>query len=433
VTATPLVRALTCPSCGGAIESHLGAWSETIICPRCGSTLDPSEDPLRILVAADQAALRSPAIPLGSRGVFDGDPYEAVGWQERQIIVDAEAFRWREFVLFNPYLGFRYLSEYDGHWNFIRPMDGTLPTPYSGGLEYAGASFRHFQNASASTVRVLGEFPWEVRRDDVVTTSDYVAPPVMISSEDDEEGTTWSVGTYMAPGEITKAFDGIALDLPPRHGVFANQPSPWAALSGKLWRVGVEAGVVMFLLCGALLFFRQNKEVFRSTYQFTGASSVPATEEQAFVTPLFTLAGSGNVRLSLRATVDNAWLGAGVALIDADRGNAYDTGLEVGRYSGVDGGESWSEGSYDASFRIPAVPAGNYYLRIAPEGAASAEYTVSVRRDTPVAWYLLPAILALLVPPLIASIASGSFEHRRWMESDHPPVTASDDEDDDDE
>jgi hypothetical protein len=120
-----------------------------------------------------------------------------------------------------------------------------------------------------------------------------------------------------------------------------------------------------------------------------------------------------------------------VALIDADRGNAYDTGLEVGRYSGVDGGESWSEGSYNATFRIPAVPAGNYYLRIAPEGATSAEYTVRVERDTPVFWYLLPALAALLLPPLIASIAAASFEHRRWMESDHPPVTESSEDDDD--
>jgi predicted RNA-binding Zn-ribbon protein involved in translation (DUF1610 family) len=427
----PLVRALSCPSCGGVIESHLGAWSTTIICPRCGSTLDARSEPLQILVAADQAGLRAPSIPLGSRGVFDGDPFEAVGWQERQIVVDAETYRWREFVLFNPYLGFRYLSEYDGHWNIIRPIEGALPTAVSDGITYAGATFRHFQNASATTVRILGEFPWEAQRGDVVSTSDYVAPPLMIGSEDEAEGTTWSIGTYLEPAELTKAFDGTALELPPRHGVFANQPSPWASLSGKLWRIGIEAGVVLFLLCGALLAFRQNKEVFRSTYQFVRGADAPVTEEPAFVTPVFQLTGRGNVRLQMRATLDNAWLGAAVSLIDADRGTAYDTGLEVGRYSGVDGGESWSEGSYDARFRIPAVPSGNYYLRVAPEGAVSAEYTVSVRRDTPVAWYLLPAILALLIPPVIASIASASFEHRRWMESDHPPVTSSDEDDDD--
>jgi Domain of unknown function (DUF4178) len=431
MTSAPLVRALTCPSCGGAIESHLGAWSTTVVCARCGSTLDARSDPLQILIAADQAAMRTPSIPLGSRGVFEGDAYEAVGWQERQIVVDAEVYRWREFVLFNPYLGFRYLSEYDGHWNFIRPIEGTLPTAETDGVSYAGSTFRHFQNAGATTIRVLGEFPWEVRRDDVVSTSDYVAPPVMLSSEDEDDGTTWSIGAYLEPDEIVTAFDGVALELPPRHGVFANQPSPWASLSRRLWMMGLEAGVVLLLLCGALLFMRQNTQVFRSTYQFVHPTNAPAGDEQAFVTPLFALTGRGNVRLSLRATVDNAWLGAGVTLIDADRGTAFDTGLEVGRYSGVDAGESWSEGSYDATFRIPAVPAGNYYLRIAPEGAASAEYTVSVKRDTPVAWYLLPAILALLVPPLMASIASGSFEHRRWMESDHPPVSSSDEDDDD--
>ena len=430
MTAQPLVRSLTCPSCGAAIESHLGAWSATVSCPTCEAVLDSRTDLLQILQAADRTAKGGSSIPLGSRGTFDGDPFEAVGWQERRVSVDGDVFRWREYVLFNPYLGFRFLSEYDGHWNFIRPIEGTLPTATSGGLEFAGASFKHFQSTSATTARVLGEFPWEVRRDDVVATADYVAPPVMLSSEDDEEGTTWSLGAYMEPAEIATAFAGSTLALPPRTGVFANQPSPWASLSRRLWMMGLEGAMVLLLLVGVLLFMRQNAEVFRSTYQFARATDAPATDEQAFVTPLFALKGNGNVRLSLRARVDNAWLGAGIALIDADRGNAFDTGLEVGRYSGYDGGESWSEGSYDASFRIPAVPAGNYYLRIAPEGAVSAEYTVRVQRDTPVVWYLLPAALALLLPPLIATIAAASFEHRRWMESDHPPASESEDDDD---
>lgn len=400
-------------------------------CATCSAVLDSRTELLQILQAADRTSEGVSAIPLGSRGTFDGDPFEAVGWQERQVFADGEAFRWREYVLFNPYLGFRFLSEYDGHWNFIRPIEGTLPTAESDGLQFAGASFRHFQTTSATTARVLGEFPWEVRRGDVVATSDYVAPPVLISSEDDDEGTTWSLGEYVESAEIVTAFAGTQLKLPHRHGVFANQPSPWASLSRRLWMTGLEAGVVMILIIGFLLFMRQNVEVFQSSYQLARATDGAATDEQAFVTPLFALKGNGNVRLSLRATVDNAWMGAGIALIDADRGNAFETGLEVGRYSGYDGGESWSEGSYDASFRIPAVPAGNYYLRIAPEGALPGEYTVRVQRDTPVVWYSLLAALALLLPPLIATIATGSFEQRRWMESDHPPVSSSDGDDDD--
>ncbi len=430
MTATPLVRSLTCPSCGAAIESHLGAWSATVSCVTCGAVLDSSTEVLQILQAADRSLQGVSAIPLGSRGTFDGDPFEAVGWQERQVFVDGDAFRWREYVLFNPYLGFRFLSEYDGHWNFIVPIEGTLPTAESGGLEFAGASFRHFQSTSATTARVLGEFPWEVRRGDVVATADYVAPPILLSSEEDDEGTTWSLGTYMEPPAIATAFAGSSLSLPPRTGVFANQPSPWASLSRRLWQMGVEAALVMLLILGVVLFMQQNADVFEETYQFSTATASSSTEEQAFVTPVFALKGSGNVRISLRAVVDNAWLGAGIALIDDDRGNAYETGLEVGRYSGVDGGESWSEGSYNASFRIPAVPAGNYYLRIAPEGATSASYTVRVQRATLVAWYALVAALALFLPPLLAAIAATSFEQRRWMESDHPPVSSDDDDDD---
>ena len=42
-----------------------------------------------------------------------------IGFQQRSTQSGGETYSWREYLLFNPYKGFRYLTEFDGHWNFV--------------------------------------------------------------------------------------------------------------------------------------------------------------------------------------------------------------------------------------------------------------------------------------------------------------------------
>jgi len=94
----------------------------------------------------------------------------------------------------------------------------------------------------------------------------------------------------------------------------------------------------------------------------------------------------------------------------------------VSRYSGVDGDGSWSEGSAGTSILIPRVPAGEYYLRVDPEGDQTnpkIQYRLRVRRDVVSLWPYLIALFLLGVGPAWHLIRSASFENRRWQESDH--------------
>ena len=138
------------------------------------------------------------------RGVL----YEAIGFQRRTIQVEGISYSWHEYVLFNPLKGFRYLTEYDGHWNDVS-MLRSLPDQSPGGasLTYLGETYSHFQTANAATTFVLGEFPWQVRVGESVKVSDYISPPRVISSEDTGKEVTWSMGEYMAGRDIWKAFN----------------------------------------------------------------------------------------------------------------------------------------------------------------------------------------------------------------------------------
>src|SRR5262250_1277770 len=109
------VKALNCPGCGAALTLRSFHNAVTIVCDSCHSVLDAQDPNLRILqqfkAATDKDRL---LIPLGTCGKIRGTDYEAIGFERRTIHVEGVAYGWHEYVLFNPYKGFRYLTEYDG-------------------------------------------------------------------------------------------------------------------------------------------------------------------------------------------------------------------------------------------------------------------------------------------------------------------------------
>jgi hypothetical protein len=116
------VRTLACPSCGAAIALRAAGWTQTVACSACTAVLDAADPSLRVLRRAEERVRVSPRLPLGARGTLPawrGVPHEVIGFQLREIRVDDVPYTWGEYVLFNPYHGFRYLTEYDGHWSDV--------------------------------------------------------------------------------------------------------------------------------------------------------------------------------------------------------------------------------------------------------------------------------------------------------------------------
>ncbi len=425
-------KALECPNCGGAVQLRGLAHSLNAVCPRCMSVLDVQHEQVRVLQKyGSKVAYATPLIPLGSRGKCNGVLFEAIGFQVRRIVVDGTPYEWREYLLFNPYQGFRYLSEYDGHWNFIRSVPGL---PGFGGIDgrkaafWEGDGFKHFQHAQATTVFVLGEFPFQVRNGDTAEVDDYIAPPKVLSSEIVPGEITWSIGEYTTGDEIWKAFQ-LPGSPPAATGVYANQPAP-AEVKAGFWTaastaVMLEAILVVMLV--ACMLFMSDKQVFKQSYFFR--ANTPG--EQSFVTPVFELQGRpSNVEVDLDTNLRQNWAYFNMALINESTGQAWDFGREVSYYSGSD----WSEGSSSDSVRVPAVPAGRYYLRVEPEmeaqptsvyttGPREMTYTVTIKRDVPAYWPLFVAMLLVPLPALFKLGKKSSFEAQRWAESDYGSAT----------
>jgi len=419
------VRALNCPSCGAALEVRSFDTAVTIVCASCHSILDAKDPNLKILQQFKVITGEDPPlIPLGTRGKIRGTEYEVTGFERRSIKVEGVTYDWHEYVLFNPFKGFRYLTEYAGHWNDISVCK---ETPITGedsymSVNYMGEMFKHFQTANAKTSYVLGEFPWQVRVGDLANVTDYVKPPRVLSREKSDDEVTWSVGEYMTGREVWSAFD-LGGSPPEAEGVYENQPSPVsenvASVAALFLMFAVALGVLFFIMAG----LHGNHTVLVNDYEFVEQS---APYEPSFVTREFDLDGrSSNVEIDTSASVTNEWIYLNYALIDQDTGRAWDLGREVSFYSGYDSDGYWSEGSRNDVAVVPSVPAGHYYLRIEPESDAThppIQYSVTVKRDVPGLMFYGLGLLALLLPAVGMGWRAMSFERERWSESDHPPT-----------
>jgi ribosomal protein S27E len=437
------VQAVNCPNCGATTAVRTFGHAVNVVCQSCHSILDAKDPGVTILQKFKDAVRVEPLIPLGNRGTIPGSqyPFEVVGFQVRQIVVDGQAYRWREYLLFNPYYGFRYLTEYGGHWNVattLRSLPDGEPMPGTSGTRtYHGRHYRHFQTATATTVFVLGEFPWQVRVGEQAVVVDYVAPPQLLSAEVSAgKEVTWSLSQYAKGAEIWTGLSAPGKP-PAAEGVFANQPSPYHGVVAKMWRQAVLLMALATIVWIAHLATARQQRAFSQTLVYDPRSS----QDSSLVTRVFELDGRASaVKVETTSSLANQWVELGYALINDETGQAFEFTEEVSHYSGVDEGEAWSEGSPIASVTIPSIPAGRYFLRIESEGERTGKpvrYTVTVVRDVATSAWFVGALILVALPPLMTSFRAAGFERRRWQESDHAAgqSSAADqaEKDDDDE
>jgi hypothetical protein len=122
----------------------------------------------------------------------------------------------------------------------------------------------------------------------------------------------------------------------------------------------------------------------------------------------------------VRSDVSNSWAWVEGALIDDDRGEAATFGLETAYYSGVEGGEAWSEGSQHASETLTAPPRSRYVLRADlqwdPARSSPPAVDLEIRRGGYSGGQFC-FLLFVLLSPLLLLVHRRSFENRRWAES----------------
>lgn len=435
-TATVEAQVFRCPSCGAPLQAR----SKDILavgCAACGAVVDTADRNYKLLSKALGARDEkyAPRLPLGSKGVLEGKPVEVIGFLVRQSKVEGIAYDWREYLLAGENGTYRWLTEYDGHWNVVDVL--SKPPTTSGivmvdNVRYGDQSFRHFSTTPvAEVIQVAGEFTWRVRRGETSQVIDYVAPPLMLSRESTDNDLNWSLGTYAEPEAIAEAFKLTGRMIAPV-GVYANQPNPWQETSRRVfslfWKLALAAVVLQVFftyIAGGRLLLRQDFVLS------------PQMAEDVVVTREFEISGKPR-KISVRnnTSLDNNWIGLDLMLVNKASGQAWPATREIAYYYGRDGGESWSEGGRDDEVVFLNIPPGTYYLTvdpdIAPEKPVPVHDTIEVRSGS-AGWsnfWILMIFLGLF--PILAFMRRAAFETSRWAESDHAPVSSDDSSDGDD-
>ncbi|MBU0593537.1 MAG: DUF4178 domain-containing protein [Gammaproteobacteria bacterium] len=424
------VKSFNCPSCAAPLQIR-ATGTESVACGNCGSVVDAANENHQILSRFRIQNTYTPKLPLGSQGHLRGADYDVVGYLRRQVTVDNVDYAWSEYLLYSEKEGFRWLSEYDGHWNFIKTTTRTpkikrgLPKPKA---IFLGTEYQHFQTATAKVIYVMGEFTWRVSVGEQAVVSDYVAPPLMLSEERTGGEITWSLAEYIEPEEVATAFKLKQVLLRPI-GVAPNQPSPHLGKVWPFWKAFGAFTLSALLIQIVFMIASQNKTVYQSSLEFerNGAASSLTTE-------VFPVSGTGNLVVRNQTSLSNDWLYLDMELIERNSGRSYAFGRDISYYFGRDGGESWSEGNSRDEVVLSEVPAGEYFLQIHAETPAGGGERISDRlmvvRDVPQWSNFFITLLGLTIFPLLKWWRSHSFESRRWAESDY--ASSSDDDSDDD-
>src|SRR5262249_14994983 len=151
---------------------------------------------------------------------------------------------------------------------------------------------------------------------------------------------------------------------------------------------------------------------------------LPANEQTTVLhtDPLFDLRGHRNVRVTVSAPeLNNNGLVIEGDLVRQENGESQPFVLPLSYHSGVDEGESWSEGARVAREDLPPHPAGHSSrrLEVERETPGPAEpLTVKVEQGAPhfKNWFL--SLVGISLIPLGVGVYHVVFAHRRWQNSD---------------
>jgi hypothetical protein len=419
---------LDCPECRTSITYYDVEGSEYYACPKCHAYFRYSgEETPKVFGNYNRTPHATPLIPLGTLGILVGALWRVVGFVQRYEY-RAEQYSWTEYQLYQPDTAkYAQLAQFNGHWMIIRPCTEEIKQAKLNGrfLSRPEGMYRLYNRYQARILWAVGEFDWDIEGDDWLKISEYILPPHMLVQERGKNTVAWYRGEHLEPRDVAAAFGIPPSALPHQVGVGAVQPDPTATrLPALQWLTGVA---VALLLLGQLLFSLQHprEALLTERIQVVADTTAAPGTGRVIVSPSFTLQNQAMLLVELHTTLSNHWLELPVSLVNEQTGQGFEFTKNIEFYSGVEDGESWSEGSRDSDAVLSRVPAGRYHLNFYPvteAGPAAPDFAVTVVAN-PFLWSnFFIVLLLLLVYPAWLYFRRSSHETERWSQSDFGPT-----------
>lgn len=207
---TDMIR---CPNCGGDVPKLSGDRALRLGCPYCGSVSDIATQQV---VAQQEAAMKLPDIPIGSRGNFEGVEYICIAYMRRGADFDGDYFSWEEYLIWSSGIGYRWLvKDPESGWSWAMPVN-LADLDLSGMPQHVGWGGRGFRLRNQNSARVdyvLGEVYWKCEVGETTRTMDFIDGSDVLSREESPGEVKWSYSTPVAWPVIAQAFN-LPVDSP---------------------------------------------------------------------------------------------------------------------------------------------------------------------------------------------------------------------------
>ena len=343
---------VVCPHCGGTIELRAAGYSVNLGCVYCGSILDVSRPEVALIRKHDRAQARF-AMDLGMRGTLFEREWAVVGAMRRKD----NSGSWREYLLYNPYFGYRWLVEWEGEWQF-GTMLLDLPEGDEDAVTWRGQRYeRQWEQQVAVTGAVTGEFYWRVANGDRARCVSFERAGVTLSREEVDGEVTWTQLVPVDADAIKQAFglDGRRMSRAPGRSSLAGKPLgvenddlPYMMLAG----LGVAIVTLLFMVFIAGPVDRIEGSVaapYGETLEGVQIGTLEVRRDWQFV------------RVKARGReFDNRWVDLDYALVSRETGQATGGYGLVEHYSGRDSDGRWTEGDRRSNILLGRLPRGTY-------------------------------------------------------------------------
>ncbi len=419
---------IRCPNCDAPMEVAAGREVETRVCDYCGAQNDLTGAAARVMGINPQDYEAGFMFEIGQAADFLETRYEVCG---RMLYQDEEGYLAREYLLFNPETGYLWLAEENNHYLLNQPtQQAPMADPFrmipKQPVKVGDKVYRFYEAGRTRLVYVDGSLPWLASSGEVFYYADLMAPPQLFQVESDGQEVEYFNGEYMTPEQVWAAFK-LDPPVPRAYGVHPAQPFSRGAVATMLMVLGGLFAVVnLVLLMWSLT--HDGTEVFSARFSESQYSKETLSEP-------FTV-GKGNVMSMeiMAPNLNNSWLSLNVALVNAKDEVVEEMEGDLSYYHGVEGGESWSEGSTSNTTYYKSPAPGTYRLLVKAScgsgnvGPCRGERLgVRVNQGVVLSRYFLTAFIISLLFPLFEIVRKRMFETRRWAE-----VVEDDDDDDDD-
>jgi hypothetical protein len=240
---------IKCPGCGGDIPKLSGDRAERVGCPYCGAVSDIAAEQV---IARQEAALKLPDIPIGSRGNFEGLEYVCIAYVRRGSDFDGDHFSWEEYLLWSQAVGFRWLvKDPESGWSWVVPANPSevdlSRMPES--VTWGGRTLSMRNENDATVEYVLGEVYWKCEVGETTHVMDFVHGRDVLGREQGAGEVHWSYATPVPWAVIAGAF---SLPVDGAGGRFAGAGGgggvPAAAAQG-----GCSSAVFALVIIAAIL------------------------------------------------------------------------------------------------------------------------------------------------------------------------------------